>query len=105
MLIPAVRCASIRRDEHNAYRRDSLSRPVWVVPALKAYGFRAIPRLIASSVWEPERRLIGPRTLRGNHLKTVIALFRRRAALSQTGSSESVPQQFQRTERSVPGGG
>src|SRR5947208_266012 len=103
MLIPAGRFASIRRDEHNAYRRDSLSRPVWLVPALNAYGFRAIPRLIASSVWEPERRLIGPRTLRVNHLKTVLALLRRLAALSQTGSSDRLSELLQRYARSVPG--
>src|SRR5260370_4341739 len=103
MLIPAGRFASIRRYEHNAYRRDSFSRPVWLVPALNAYGFRAIPRLIASSVWEPERRLIGPRTLRVNHLKTVLALLRRLAALSQTGSSERLSELLQRYARSVPG--
>lgn len=106
MSIPAGRFASIRRDEHNAYRRDPLSRPVWLVPALNAFGFRAIPRLIASSVWEPERRLIGPRTLRVNHLKTVLALLRRLAALSQAGASENserLSELLQRYARSVPG--
>ncbi len=103
MSIPAGRFASIRRDEHNAYRRDSLSKPVWLVPALNAYGLRAIPRLIASSVWEPERRLIGPRTLRVNHLKTVLALLRRLAALSQTGASDRLSELLQRYARSVPG--
>jgi hypothetical protein len=103
MSIPAGRFASIRRDEHNAYRRDSLSRPVWLVPALNAYGFRAIPRLIASSVWEPEKRLIGPRTLRVNHLKTVLALLRRLAALSPTGGSDRLSELLQRYARSVPG--
>jgi len=100
--IPAGRFASIRRDEHNAYRRNPLSRPVWLVPAVNAYGFRAIPRLIASSVWEPERRLIGPRTLRVNHLKTVLALLRRLAALSQTGASDRLSELLQRYARSVP---
>lgn len=106
MSIPAGRFASIRRDEHNAYRRDSLTRPVWLVPALNAFGFRAIPRLVASSDWEPERRLIGPRTLRVNHLKTVLALLRRQAALSQTGVSESskrLSELLLRYARSVPG--
>lgn len=103
MSIPAGRFASIRRDEHNAYRRDQLARPVWLVPALNAYGFRAIPRLIASSIWEPERRLIGPRTLRVNHLKTVLALLRRLAALSQTGASDRLSELVQRYARSVPG--
>jgi hypothetical protein len=106
MSIPAGRFASIRRDEHSAYRRDPLARPVWLVPALNAYGFRAIPRLIASSAWEPERRLIGPRTLRVNHVKTVLALLRRLAALNQAGASENserLSELLQRYARSVPG--
>jgi hypothetical protein len=106
MSIPAGRFASIRRDEHNAYRRDPLSRPVWLVPALNAFGFRSIPRLIASSVWEPERKLIGPRTLRVNHLKIVLALLRRLAAWSQSGvsgDSDRLSELLQRYARSVPG--
>ncbi len=106
MLVPAGRFASLRRDEHSAYRRDSLARPAWLVPALNARGFRAIPRLVVSSVWEPERRLIGPRTLRVNHLKTVFALLRRLTVLNQTkasGSSDRLLELLRRYARSIPG--
>jgi hypothetical protein len=106
MSIPAGRFASLRRDEHSAYRRDSLARPTWLVPALNANGFRAIPRLVVSSVWEPERRLIGPRTLRVNHLKTVLALQSRLTALNQTGasgSSDRLLELMHRYARSIPG--
>jgi hypothetical protein len=106
MSIPAGRFASLRRDEHSAYRRDPMARPTWLVPALNAQGFRAIPRLVASSAWEPEKRLIGPRTLRVNHLKTVLALLRRLTALNQTGASNNsdrLLELLQRYARSVPG--
>jgi hypothetical protein len=104
--LPAGRFASVRRDEQTAFARDAHSRPAWLVPALNAVGFRAIPRSVASSVWEPERRLIGPRTLRVNHLKTVLALLRRLSALRQSGSSpseERLAELLQRYARSVPG--
>lgn len=75
MNIPATRFGSLRRDEERAYRRDPHARPAWVVPAISVAGLTAIPRLIASSAWEPERRLIGARTLRINHLKLLLALI------------------------------
>jgi len=104
--IPSGRFASLRRDEQNAFGRDPLSRPTWIVPALNYQGFRAIPRLVASSVWEPERRLIGPRTLRVNHLKTVLSLLKRLETLSQTGTtpqSDRLVDLTERYARSIPG--
>jgi hypothetical protein len=104
--LPAGRFASLRRDEQIAFGRDAHARPAWVVPALNAFGFRAIPRSVASSVWEPERRLIGPRTLRVNHLKTVLALLRRFEGMRESGSSpngERLLELLQRYARSVPG--
>jgi hypothetical protein len=73
--IPPTRFGSLRRDEERAYRRDPHARPAWVVPAINVAGLTSIPRLIASSAWEPERRLIGARTLRVNHLKVLLALI------------------------------
>lgn len=104
--LPAGRFASLRRDEQNSFGRDPQSRPAWLVPALNAIGFRAIPRSLTSSVWEPERRLIGPRTLRVNHLRTVLALIKRIALLQQSGSSpneDRLSELLQRYARSVPG--
>jgi hypothetical protein len=82
MTLPASRLASLRRDEERAYRKDALSRPAWVVPALTVHSLTAIPRIIATSTWPLERRLIGARTLRANHLRTVISLL---DALRRTG--------------------
>jgi hypothetical protein len=104
--LPASRFASLRRDEQVAFGRDSQSRPAWLVPALNAFGFRAIPRSLACSVWESERRLIGPRTLRVNHLRILLALLRRLGTLRQSGSSaqeERLSGLLQRYARSVPG--
>jgi hypothetical protein len=77
--IPPTRFGSLRRDEERAYTRDPHARPAWVVPAINAVGLTAIPRLIASSAWEPERRLIAARTLRVNHLKVLLALVNKAA--------------------------
>lgn len=72
--VPPTRFGSLRRDEERAYKRDPQARPAWVAPAINAAGLTAIPRLIASSAWEPERRLIAARTLRVNYLKVLLAL-------------------------------
>jgi hypothetical protein len=70
------RFASLRRDEERAFMKDPLARPAWVAPAINVMGLNAIPRLVTSSAWEPERRLVGSRSLRVNHLRTVLALLR-----------------------------
>ena len=75
--IPPTRFGSLRRDEERAYQRDAHARPAWLTPAINAAGLAAIPRLIASSAWEPERRLIAARTLRVNHLKALLALLKK----------------------------
>ena len=53
------RFASLRRDEENAARRNIAARPAWVVPAINAQQLTAIPRLLSSSSWELERRIVG----------------------------------------------
>ncbi len=73
--LSASRFSSLRRDEQRAYLRDPLSRPAWVVPAINGVGLTAIPRLVCSSAWQNERRIIGSRTLHVNHLKTLLALL------------------------------
>jgi hypothetical protein len=79
MSVPPTRFGSLRRDEERAYMRDPHARPAWVGPAINAAGLTAIPRLIVSSAWEPERRLIAARTLRVNHLKVLLALVNKAA--------------------------
>lgn len=84
--LPASRFASLRRDEERAFRKDSLSRPAWVVPAITAQGLTSIPRIVSSSAWPVERRLIGARTLRANHLRTLLALLSMHERSQRAGS-------------------
>ncbi len=73
--IPASRFSSLRRDEQRAYRKNPLSRPAFVVPAISAVGLTAVKRVVCSSAWEDERRVIGSRSLHVNHLKFLLALL------------------------------
>jgi hypothetical protein len=73
--VPAERLASVRRDEERAFRRRPSARPEWIVPALNLLNLVAMPRLVALSSWQPEARLIGPRSAHVNHLNAVIALM------------------------------
>lgn len=73
--LASSRFASLRRDEYRVYLHDPRSRPAYVVPAINASGLTAMARMVADSAWEPERRLIGTRTLRANHLRTLLALL------------------------------
>lgn len=72
--IPSARIASLRRDEHNSFKADPLSRPAFLAPALLADSLTAVPRLVTSSAWPLERRIIGSRSLRVNHLRTLIVV-------------------------------
>lgn len=103
--LPVARFASLRRDEERAYRKEPGARPAWVVPAVSLIGFSAIPRLVASSVWELERRLIGPRTLRVNHLKTQLAILRRLSSMgtSDKRAASDLGAMLYRYARNVPG--
>jgi hypothetical protein len=73
-LAPA-RFASLRRDEERAWDANPHVRPEFVVPAISARDFTAIPRQVATSAWPLTERLIGTRTLRRNHLKVLLALI------------------------------
>jgi hypothetical protein len=102
--LPVARFASLRRDEERGFRKDSLSKPAWVVPALNMTGFSPIPRLVASSVWPIERRLIGPRTLRVNHLITLLALLKRAMNLTEgEDAARGITGLVLRFARGVPG--
>lgn len=72
--VPAERLASLRRDEERAYRRNPGARPQWIVPGINALNLVAIPRLVASSAWPAVARLVGIRSARVDHLRTLLSL-------------------------------
>ena len=69
------RFASLRRDDARAARRDPGARPAWLAPALNATTLTAMPRLLTSSAWPLESRLIAPASLKLVHLRTIQALL------------------------------
>jgi hypothetical protein len=101
----ASRFASLRRDEERASRRDPLAKPAWVVPALSAEKLTPIPRLLTSSAWPAERRLIGARTLRVNHLRAVLAYLKRHELMQSVDPTraEVLVNLIWRQARAVPG--
>ncbi|MEZ5996404.1 MAG: hypothetical protein R3C25_11720 [Hyphomonadaceae bacterium] len=102
--VAATRFASLRRDEERAARRDPASRPAWVAPALSAARLTALPRLFTSSAWAIERRLVGARSARVNHLYTTLAFLdrfeRMRATNTDAGAMENLVIRY---ARGVPG--
>jgi len=72
--IPSARIASLRRDEFKAFTTDPGSRPAYLAPGLLADSLTAVPRLVTSSAWSLDRRIIGSRSLRVNHLRTLIVV-------------------------------
>ncbi len=103
--IAPSRFASLRRDEQNAAKRNIAAKPAWVVPAISASHLNAIPRLLTSSVWPLERRIIGARTLRANHLYVTLAFLTRYERLKainapQTGATETMVLRY---ARGIPG--
>ncbi|WP_154235108.1 hypothetical protein [Burkholderia pseudomallei] len=103
--VPAARFASLRRDEERAARRDLLSRPAWLTPALSTERLTALPRLFTSSAWEIERRLVGARSARVNHLHTTLAFLDRFERLREAGASEASAMEnlVIRFARGIPG--
>lgn len=99
------RFASLKRDEENAARRNISARPAWVVPALNAAQLTAIPRLLSSSAWPLERRVLGARSMRTDHLRIAISLSHRLARLLEVGASEAqaIERLLYPIARSIPG--
>ncbi len=73
--IAPSRFSSLRRDDVRAARRDPGARPAWLAPALNATTLTAMPRLLTSSAWPLELRLIAPGSLKLVHLRTIQALL------------------------------
>ena len=103
--VAASRFASLRRDEERSARRDPSARPAWVAPALGTARLTPIPRLLTSSAWEPERRLVGARSLRVNHLRTTLAFLDRfeRLRAAEAPQADRVEALMLRYARGVPG--
>lgn len=99
------RFASLRRDEEQAARRNITSRPAWIVPAINATQLTAIPRLLTSSAWSLERRIIGARSARIDHLRLAINLSLRLAHLRESGAAETrnIERMLFPIARSIPG--
>lgn len=99
------RFASLRRDEENAARRNLTARPAWIVPAISAAQLTAIPRLLTSSAWSLERRIIGSRSMRTDNLRIAINLSLRLAHLREVGAGEAknVQHLLFPFARSIPG--
>ncbi|MER9291495.1 hypothetical protein NKI71_14730 [Mesorhizobium sp. M0510] len=99
------RFASLRRDDENAARRNIAARPAWIVPALNADQLTAIPRVLSSSAWSLERRIIGSRSMRTDHLRIALGLARRLAQLREAGAPEArnIERLLFPIARSIPG--
>jgi hypothetical protein len=99
------RFASLRRDEENAARRNLAARPAWILPAISAVELTAIPRLLTSSTWALERRIIGSRSMRTDNLRIATNLARRLAHLRDIGAAEAkgVERLLFSFARSIPG--
>lgn len=100
------RFASLKRDEENAARRNLSSRPAWIVPAINATQLAAIPRLLTSSAWPLDRRIIGSRSMRTDNLRIAINLSERLDQLREVGAREAVSleQLLFPIARAIPGG-
>lgn len=99
------RFASLKRDEENAARRNLAARPAWIVPAISAAQLTAIPRLLTSSTWSLERRIIGSRSMRTDNLRVAISLANRLAQLREIGAAEAknIERLLFPFARSIPG--
>jgi hypothetical protein len=70
--IDASQFASLRRSEFKSWERAPDSRPAYIVPALHAGHFEPLRGQLSSSAWPLEDRIIGPLSLRANHLRATI---------------------------------
>lgn len=103
--IDTTRFASLRRDEERAARRDAAARPAWVAPAISSSRLTAMPRMFTSSAWPLERRIVGPRSARVDHLRATLAFLDRYERLQSAGATQADPMELLaiRFARGVPG--
>jgi hypothetical protein len=103
--IASSRFASLRRDEERAARRDFTARPAWIAPALSTTHLTPFLRLLTSSAWPIERRLIGGRSARVNHLAATLAFADRldRMVVVDAPQAQDMERLVARFARGVPG--
>lgn len=87
--LPAHASSGLLLAEEARWRKAAARYDAWIVPALDARGLTALPRLLARSDWEAERRLVGPRSLRVHLLRFLLALLE---AGGPTASEEAAGQ-------------
>lgn len=75
--------ASIRRDERRAFDSPRTHRAVYIVPALEGRWLLPARGRFALSEWPVEQRLIGPHSLRVDHLKVTLNMADRFAWLGE----------------------
>lgn len=105
--VEARQLSSLRRSELASWRAAPDRRPAYVVPALHFRRFEPLRGVVASSAWEPWRRIVGPLSPRADHLRATV-----RVAQNVEWARERSPEiasHFERLlwllARSVPGQG
>jgi hypothetical protein len=90
-MIPSARLSTLLvGDEIRAYSGNREKHAVWICPSLTTIGFLPLNPLVSLSSWPLENRIIGTRTLRANHLKTVLALVRLLESTDPLGGSDRI---------------
>jgi hypothetical protein len=99
--------ASLRRSELASWRAAPDRRPSYVVPALHSRRFEPLRGVIASSAWEPWRRIVGPLSHRADHVRATARLAENiEWARAQSPDLAARYEQFLwRLARSVPSAG
>jgi hypothetical protein len=64
--------ASLRRSELASWRAAPDRRPAYVIPALHSRRFEPLRGIVASSAWEPWRRVQGPLSPRADHVRATL---------------------------------
>ena len=106
LTIESRQLASLRRSELASWRSAPDRRPAYVVPALHDRRFEPLRGIVASSAWEPWRRVVGPLSPRADHLRSAIRVAEH-IELGATSTPSEVGARLERLlwrlARSVPG--
>jgi hypothetical protein len=97
--------ASIRRDERRAFDSKRSNRAVYIVPALEGRWLLPARGRFTLSEWPIEQRLIGPHSLRVDHLKVTINISAQIAWMIHRDAerAEALSELLANYARSIPG--
>jgi hypothetical protein len=97
--------ASIRRDERRAFDSTRTNRAVYIVPALEGRWLLPARGRFTLSEWPIEQRLIGPHSLRVDHLKVTINIAAQIGWMIQRDveRAEALTELLANYARSIPG--